>query len=381
MAKRRRRANGMGSVWWDDNRQRYMGQVSVTGPDGRRRRKTVVATTQEEVHARLDHLRASVIASGGTRAFITVSGFMTYWLDDVLPLTGVRPGTARAYAQHTRLYIDPAIGRIALDALTVAHVRQMLIGMYRRGLSAGTCKLARATLRRALNVAVVDQLVSRNVAALAEAMPGDTPRKGTLDLEQARHLIATADTAGEGPIIAVMLGLGLRRGELLGLRWADITLDGPRPKLTVAGAWAVGDGTPYWERAKAGSERTLHLPTELVERFRTQRAVQAGQRLRAGSRWHDEGWVFTGPRGRPRDAGAVTAKVTEIAKDAGLGHWTPHGLRHSAASILIAVGVPLKTISEMLGHSSIRMTADIYGHLMEPAKADAADAMQQAIFS
>jgi integrase len=226
---------------------------------------------------------------------------------------------------------------------------------------------------------VVDELVPRNVAALVGPITPDRPKRGTLTLDQSRQLLAAADAAGEGALVAVMLGLGLRRGEALGLRWSDVDLEAGR--LTVAGAWAVGDGTAYWEAAKADSERTVHLPDAITRRLRTQRANQKLQRVCAGPRWHAGDWVFTGPSGQPRNPGGVTEKVKAIAAEAGLGHWTPHGLRHSAASILLAMKVPLKVVSELLGHSSIRVTGDIYSHVMEPARAEAADAMQAAIFS
>jgi integrase len=122
----------------------------------------------------------------------------------------------------------------------------------------------------------------------------------------------------------------------------------------------------------------------VVDVLRRHRATQAGERLAFGSGWGGH-WtplalVFTSTIGTPLDPDRVNRKVQTITEAAGLGRWTPHELRHSAASILLATGVPLKVVSEMLGHSSIRVTADVYGHLLGPARQEAADAMASALW-
>jgi integrase len=382
MARQRRmrkRANGEGSIWWDEKRQRYMAQITVAGPGGKRRRRTVSARTQAEAKSRLDKLRRTVTAGPELPTEMTVSRFLTYWLDDVLP-GRVKPKTLHGYTDVVRLYIDPTIGRIRLAELAPPDVDRMLARMAQRGLSPNTRRVARSVLRRALRTAEINGFVVRNVAALTDGVLVPQPKKGTLTPDEARRLLEVAEDEGEGALVAVMLGLGLRRGETLGLRWIDVRLDASRPILTVAGAYATdGRGRTTWVEAKAKSERTLHLPEALIEVLRRHRSAQAEAELAAGR--GRPTFVFTNGAGNARDPDKVTRVITAIAAEAGLGHWTPHGLRHSAASILLAAGVPLKVISEMLGHSSIRITADVYGHLLEPARAEAAEAMQAAIFS
>jgi integrase len=122
----------------------------------------------------------------------------------------------------------------------------------------------------------------------------------------------------------------------------------------------------------------------VVDVLRQHRARQNAQRLAFGEGWGGK-WatlepVFTSTVGTPLDPDRVNRDVQRLADLAGLGRWTPHELRHSTASILLAQGVPLKVVSETLGHSSIRVTADVYGHLMEPAKAEASDAMTAALW-
>jgi integrase len=376
---RRRAANGQGSRWYDERRQRYVGQISVRDRTGKLKRRTVFGRTQAERDTRLDALRKASTVSPTMPASPSLARFMTYWLEDVLPLEGLKPKTINGYADTVRLYIDPVIGRIPVADLTAADVRRMLMAMMRRGLAPNTQRIARSTLRRALRTAEADGLVTRNVAALVDGVDVPKPVKGTLTTDEARRLLEVAASEGDEALVAMMLGLGLRRGETLGLRWDDVRLDADRPTMTVAGQLTPnGRGQVLWHGAKADSERTLHLPTALVDVLRRHRAAQAELDMARGTR---SAFVFTNDAGNPRDPDRVTRQVKALAAAAGLGHWTPHGMRHSAASILIAAGVPLKVVSEMLGHSSIRVTADIYGHLMEPARAEAAEAMQKAIFT
>jgi integrase len=381
----RRRPNGEGSTWWDERRQRYVGQVSVHDHAGRRRYRTVVAKTQAELAARLDDLKTVVAASPDLPAAMTVSRFLTYWLDDVVAIEG-KPRTARHYADIVRLYVDPTIGAVQLAKLEPAHVRQMIATLTRRGLSPNTVRLARSVLRRALRVGQADGFVDRNVAALVDGVNVPPPERTTLTVDEAQRLLDAADAVGESALVMVLLALGLRRGEALGLRWRDLDLDAVTPRLTVQGTLVKGDrGVHVWEQqAKTkGSRRTLVLPAAVVAVLRRHREAQSLERAVYGPEWARDArfddMVFTSGTGTPRDLDRVTRLVADLSAAAGVGRWTPHGLRHSAASLLIAAKVPLKTVSEMLGHSSIRVTADVYGHLMEPARADAAEAMDQIL--
>jgi integrase len=210
----------------------------------------------------------------------------------------------------------------------------------------------------------------------------------TLTTAQAGKLLRVAKEAGYGTLVTVLLGMGLRRGEALGLRWRDIELDLDRPTLTINGVIAEDiNGRPFWSPMPktASSRRRLHLPRAVADSLTHHRARQARDQIacpgRWGRDWPYDDFVFTTALGTPLDPDRVTKLIIALAAEAELGHWTPHDLRHSAASLLLAQGVPLKEISETLGHSSIRVTADLYAHLMEPARIAVAEAMQAAIFS
>jgi integrase len=377
-------SNGEGSIFKDKARNRWIGAITVGfDTDGRQLRRKVTGRTRNEVRDRLDDLRKVVAAApqSSMPAEPTVAQFLGHWAEMVLP-NSVTPTTRTNYGNIVKTYIVPHVGRHRLDKLTPAHVREMLAALDAARLSPNTQRLTRSVLRRALRTAEADGLVTRNVAALVDGVRVPRPEGRTLTPEQARTLLAALDGSPLEALVTLMLSLGLRKGEALGLQWRDVDLDAGT--LTVRRALKKdGKGGLYTDEPKtAGSSRTIHLPGPLADVLRRHRTRQAEQRLAFGHGW-GRGWgelVFTSSIGTPMDPDRVNRAVQEITQGAGLGRWTPHELRHSAASLLIAQGVPLKVVSESLGHSSIRVTADVYGHLLEPQRREAADAMTSALW-
>jgi len=128
------------------------------------------------------------------------------------------------------------------------------------------------------------------------------------------------------------------------------------------------------------SRRTLALTPEMVAMFRQHRVRQAEAQMAAGTRWRDYGIVFPSEIGTPMDPEAFSRSFSRLCQRAGLGHWHPHELRHSGASLMLAQGTPLHVVSEVLGHASIAITKDVYGHLLEGDKRAAAESMRRALY-
>jgi integrase len=128
------------------------------------------------------------------------------------------------------------------------------------------------------------------------------------------------------------------------------------------------------------SRRTLSLTPELVARFRQHRARQAEAQMAAGTLWHDHGLIFASEVGTPMDPDNFSHSFARLCERAGLGHWHLHELRHSGASLMLAQGTPLHVVSEVLGHASIAITKDVYGHLLEGDKRAAAESMSRVLF-
>ena len=128
------------------------------------------------------------------------------------------------------------------------------------------------------------------------------------------------------------------------------------------------------------SRRTLALTPELVARFGQHRARQAEVQIAAGVLWQDYGLTFASEVGTPMDPENFSHSFARLCQRAGLGHWHPHELRHSGASLMLAQGTPLHVVSDVLGHASIAVTKDVYGHLLEDDKRAAAESMSRALF-
>lgn len=380
-----KKSNGLGSIYFDSAKQRYVAAVTLEVVDGKAKRRKVTARTQEELEVKLADLRKAIAASPKLPTGPTVAQYLDYWLTDVLPLTDTSKGTHLNYASVVRLYIVPNIGSIRLDALTPANVRDMILAVRDSGKSPSTQRLARSVLRRAIRTAEVDGLVTRNVAALVDGVKQRPSTKRTMTPEQARQFLAVAAQYPEADVFRLMLLTGLRRGEALGLSWADIDLERSPATLTIRrGLLKDERGALYLDEPKTpGSKRTIHLPASAAEVLRRRRIQQAEERLAFGKdwggRWAAEGLVFTNSVGGAVDPDKMNRQLQALTDEAGIGHWTPHELRHTAASLLLNAGVPLKSVSEMLGHSSIRVTADVYGHLLEPARAEVAVAMERVL--
>ena len=374
-------ANGQGSLRYDAERKRYELRVTI---DGQRRK--VTGKTQEIVKDRADALRRNAALGPGLPAEMSLGRFLDYWLAEVLPLADVTAVTCDGYERIVRLYVKPTIGRVRLDQLEPHHVRSMLTRLREQGLAANTQRQARSVLRRALRTAETDGLVTRNVARLVDGVKVGRPQGRTLTPDQARTLLTAAHGDEYGALVAVLLSVGIRKGEALALSWSDLDLEVVPATLTVEkSVKKSADGSLYIDEPKtAGSRRTVHLPAPVVEILRSHRVDQSRQRLAFGHGWGG-GWlsydlVFTSSVGSPLDPDRVNRTIKKMTTDAIGEPWTPHEMRHSCASLLLAQGVPLKTVSETLGHSSIRVTADVYGHLLEPARTEAADAMAAALW-
>jgi len=384
MAKRR--GNSEGTITENKARNRWEGRITVGWDEGRQIRKKVTGPTRAAVVKRLRELRDATDAGRAPiRRDLSVSRFLDTWVNEVLP-GSVAPATERQYRDVVRLYIRPAIGRKHVSTLAAADVSRMLRELELKRLSPNTRRLARSVLRRALRYAEQEGYVSRNVAAIAHGVRLRTAEGRTLDPDQARQLLASVSDDRLEAAFTVALALGLRRGELLGLTWNDLALDATPPRLTVRRTLqrVQGVGLTVEDVKTPRSRRTLYLPAPVVESLRRHQDRQKAQRAAAGPLWEVQplglDLIFRSPAGSSIDPMNFTHATYRAAQAAGLGKWSPHELRHSAASLLLAQGVPLKVVSDTLGHASIRVTADVYAHLLEPAKAEAADAMTEALW-
>lgn len=373
MASYRRRSYGAGSVYQIAD-GRWRGAVVLVDPaTGDRTRRTVSAATAKECREKLDKLRTA-----GTPSSTMPTGD---WLAAWLPTTRLRlaPSTFRGYETVVRS-IAEHVGTVPLGTLSPTDVERMTAAMVASGRSARTAGMARKVLRLALRQAIRDGLVTRNVAAEARPPRVEPYTARTLTAAEARHLIeATADDE-LGPLWAVLVATGLRQGEALGLTWDAIDMEAGT--LAVRRSLARGwDGKPALGSPKSDrSRRTIALPSVARTALVTRRQRQDAAKKAAGSAWADrDGLVFTDAAGRPLVGRDVLPVLRRALARAGLPAIRCHDLRHTAATLQLAAGVPLAVISRTLGHSSLAITADIYASVTPDLRREAADAMDRAL--
>ena len=372
-----RRSAGQGSVYrTKTGDRRWRGALILVHPmTGEQTRRFVSGKTKKATEAALDKLRAEV-SSGAFPSGETVGEFLTRWLVAVKPR--LRPATFQGYSQHVRDHWTPILG-LQLTRLTPSDVEHAMAALLGRGLSPLTVLHARSTLRRALHDAQRDGLITRNAAGLARPPRAERKEMRALSPVEVRTLIAATKDDEFGPIYALAVGSGLRLGELLGLEWSDVDLEAGL--LTVRRAMArTSDGG--WGLAPpktSRSRRTVMLPTIAREALERQQARQEAARTAAGTAWQDrDDLVFTDSIGRPLNS-TIPSRTFRTAADRLSLPVRFHDLRHSAASLMLSAGTPLKVVSDALGHSTIAITADVYAHVTPELRREAADAMDRAL--
>lgn len=358
---------------------RWEGRLRVGYQNGKAARRSVFGKTRSEAARKLRGLIESH-DNGSLQGplKLTVGQFLHKWLEDCAR-PKLRPRTFITYAQVIRTHVEPTLGRIPLRQLTPAHVQAWLNERTKSGLSPRTCQHARAILRASLARAMKWAYVPRNVAALVDSPRVVKHEIKPLTPSQARTLLATAREHRHGALITVAVALGLRQGEALGLRWEDVNLDESVLQVRNALQWVTGGGWSLVEPKSERSRRAITMPEILVSSLRAHRMRQREDRLLAGSRWHESGFVFTSRAGAPLDPWAVNKAFKRLLVAAGLPDIRFHDLRHTAATFLLAQGVDPRTIMETLGHSQISLTLNTYSHVLPALQRDAAEKMNRLL--
>jgi integrase len=343
---------------------------------GHRRRPSFTGRTKREVQQAIAaalHRREAGMAVGSPDR-MTVAAFLQAWLQDAAR-PAVRARTFRGYETIVRFHLVPAIGAVPLSKLGAAHVQELLNSKIAGGLSPQSVRNIHAVLRRALGQAVRWDMLPRNVASLVDLPRAERFEAHALGADEARAILEAMRGDRLEGLVTVTLAIGLRQGEALGLRWPDVDLEGDT--LTVRHALQRIDGhLQLTEPKTARSRRTVALPAFAVTALREHRRRQLEDRLLAGSRWHEGGYVFASSIGTPLDGVGVTHRFQARLVAAGLPRLRFHDLRHGAASLLMAQGVHPRVVMETLGHSTIAMTMNLYSHVVPALQRDAADRME-----
>lgn len=374
-----RRGHNEGSIYQRASDGLWVATVSLGyGPNGKRKRKPIYGKTRKEVAEKLKtllHEQQSGLPIVTERQ--TLAQFLQHWLSEVAQ-PSLRASTFSTYESHIRTHIVPALGRVALQQLTPQQIQSFLNHKLAGGLSPRTVADIHAVMRTALQQAVKWNLMARNVATLVERPRIPQKQVQYLTPAQARTFLQSVQSDRLQALYLTAMSLGLRRGEALGLRWDDIDLD--RGILAVRAALQRINGKLQLVELKTkAAHRSINLPSVTLAALKAHRRRQLEERLLAGSQWQELGFVFTTRIGTPIEPRNYKRSFDKALERAGLDHMRIHDMRHTAASLLLAQGVPAKVISEILGHARVGITLDIYSHLYEPARQEAAAKMDQLL--
>ena len=306
-----RRARGTGSVYEQDGH--WMGAISVPSST-RRRRQYLKAATKEEAITRVEYfLRNNIRVDLKGVDKLTASQYLNHWLRTDLPGT-VSLRTEEIYANLVRLYVLPSIGHIRLHQLQPSDVTRMLADMSRRGLSSSTRRMVRAMLHRAIRVAQYNGLLSRNVVALSIQPRSTYHEQRSMTREQAIRFMSAARASKLESALALALSLGLRRGELLGLAWADARINNGRVMLRIH-QQLVRDssGLHLCELKTRRSNRSLVLSPRIVGLLLQHRSDQLGELASSASIQKDSGLMFTSSIGTPMDVSTLAKEVALVS--------------------------------------------------------------------
>lgn len=358
---------------------RWAASALVQKPDGSYVRVKREAKSRAVAMARLeDAKRLAVAGCLGVGKIPTVGEHMDAWHRDTFTPHG-RPTSIKTYRVVIDRLIAPGLGEVRIDKLNAPRLRQWIADLTKQGLAPKSISMARSLLRQALDQAVDDGLILANpVTRTIKAPPARASIGKALTPEQARDLLDAAKGERLEAAIRLALCLGLRRGEVCGLRWEDVDMVGAT--LTVNGqiTYSPDTGIQRTEPKTVNAARSIRMPAVLLGVLRWHQNRQIAEHRAMG--WADPVYVFS--RTSTGDALPPIAfyhTFKRIAATAGLSDFRLHDLRHSAASFLLAEGVSLKRVQQILGHARGSTTLNIYGHLLPGEDDDATERVQRRI--
>ena len=377
MSPQRRAANGSGSVFKRAD-GRWCAAIFVTEADGRSVRQRFYGKSRAEAMAKLVEVRAKADSGAPMPpTHLTVQAFLTEWLDQIVSKR-VRANTLAAYRFNAEKYLMPELGPKRLKKLTAREVRLYLADLERRGVGARTIRYVHSTLRAALEDAVREELLEKNVARLVRAPSIPRAERHPLGIDDLQALFRASEDHRLRAMLVVIALLGLRRSEVLGLRWSEVDLVAGTMQIR-HGLHRTGGSLQLMPTKTARSRRTIPLPAVVVRELREHRDRQEAEREQLAGNWPESEFVFTTPIGTPIDPDNCSKVVKAAVKAAGLRDVRMHDFRHGVVSVLLGLGVPPRTVMEIAGHSGLEMTMNVYAHVTLDDKRVALDRFEQLL--
>ncbi|MDR7301835.1 tyrosine-type recombinase/integrase [Haloactinomyces albus] len=383
-----RAPNGASSIYQDKN-GKWHGRVTVgVRDDGRSDRRHVESWDRKVVTKKVRELERARDEGNITKPGEkwTVEQWVEHWLHNIATST-TGDGGWDAYFYATK-HIRKHVGAHKLPNLLPDHLEAMYRKMQKAGASSATAHQAHRTIRTALNEAVKRGYLAKNPAVVAKAPKVEEKEVEPFTREEVTQLFKTAREGRNACRWIIAIALGLRQGEVLGLRWTDVdfqegtlTVDvqRPRPKWKHGcdGACGHKHGGHCPQRINTRSEtkrpksragrRPIGLPHPVLEELKQHATEQTAEREAAGELWSDAGWLFTNETGKPLNYRTDLARWKQLLSDAGVRDARLHDARHTAATVLLELGIPDRTAMEIMGWSNVALTQryqHVTGHVL-----------------
>jgi integrase len=372
-AKPSKRGHNEGCVYYEPERDRWVAEITIeTG----QRKKYRTKTKQEAIRKKnevLRELEQGALATGPQRK---LGEYMEDWLENVHKNT-LKVSAYVKYKKNMKYILTDRLGTIWLQKLTPEQVQRFYARLIEKGLSTKTVNAVHGVLHLALNNAVRWSYVARNVCDVVSPPRIVTKDAVFLTIEQAHTLLEHTKVHRLEVLFMLIVVTGMRRGEVLALRWSDIDL--MRQYLHVIHTvdyipkYGYVEDTP---KSNAG-KRKIDLPPFVVEMLETQKQELEVLKEKVGEAWEDRDLVFPNLKGGYFSPNYLLRVFKKILCRAGMADMRIHDLRHSTVTILLAKGVHIKVISELLGHSDIVITLRTYGHLLPSLQSDVVTAWEE----
>ncbi|MBV9014000.1 MAG: site-specific integrase [Pseudonocardiales bacterium] len=397
MSTPRVRANGEGSLF--AYRNGYAAYVWVTTPAGGRERKWIYGQDRDELHGRWIDLQKQTKSGPVATKVPKLGDYLTYWLQEIVA-PNLAPLTYATYETLTRLYIVPGLGGKRLDKLTVRDVQTWLNKVWqscqccaqgkdtrrpetaRRCCAVGKCCGAvpslrtvsdlRTVLRSALSSATREELITKNVVTMTQLPARRRRKRKPWSSDEARAFLESVrrdDNALYAAYVLILV-LGLRKGEVLGLTWPDVDLDAA--ELTIGRQLQRVRGELLHRETKTeASDATLPLPPVCVTALRQRQAVQDRARETAGAAWTRSELVFTTRYGDPIEPRNFNRYFTARCEAAGVRQITVHDARRTCATLLVDLDVHPRIVMQILRHAQFDVTMEVYASASSAATREA----------
>lgn len=344
-------------------------------PDGKQKRKAFYGKTRKEVQEKL----TAALNDINNNTYIepskmTVEQWMLTWLRDYKK-NSVKPKTYAAYESHIKNHIVPDLGDCILSQLRNDMVQRFVNNLAEKGLKSMTIERVVGTLKTGLMQAVDNELLAKNPASRIKMPMKEERNARVLTIQEQELFIETAKEHRNGEIFILILGTGLRIGEALALTWSDIDFENQilsvnRTQIEYC-IHNNGETTYHREysspKTKAG-KRTIPLIPNLIEMLLELKQQRMREKKQFKEAYQDTGLLFCNYYGVSLNYSSVVKKMKSICKKTGLEGVHPHTLRHTFATRGLENGIDLKVMQELLGHSKISMTADLYTHVLPETK-------------